>query len=175
MLPNTNIVLTGPMGCGKSTVGRLVAERLSREFCDTDKRIEEITGLSITRIFSERSEAYFRLLEKDVVQSIAQTTGLVVAAGGGMTIPEENFRVLSEHSLLIRLDASIPTLACRLRESACRPLLLSDDLESRIARILNERRPMYERIGLAIPTDGLTIDEVAARVIEVYREQVECA
>ena len=78
---NDNIIVVGPMGVGKTTVGRFVSDLLGRKFIDTDSLIEEMTGLSIARIFSERSEAYFRSLEREVVQKISAESDIVIAAG----------------------------------------------------------------------------------------------
>lgn len=167
-----NIVLAGPMGAGKSVVGQLVAEKLEREFWDTDEMIAEQTGLSIVRIFSERSEKYFRSLERELVGRIKQLKDLVVAVGGGLTIPEDNYADLSENGLIICLYASVDTLTERLRESGGRPLLLGNDLRAKVEEILARRDPSYDKIPLRITTDDLTIEDTAAKVIKLFQEQL---
>ncbi|MFH1893567.1 MAG: shikimate kinase [Candidatus Zixiibacteriota bacterium] len=171
MLPNVNIVLAGPMGSGKTSVGEVVASKLGREFRDTDRMIEEITGLSIVRIFSERSETYFRSMEREVAKVIAHHKNFVVAVGGGMTVPEENFLTLSASGLIICLTASQKVLANRLSDHSGRPMLEGHDLKTRLPEILRERRKAYNRIPFLIETDGLEIESVAERVIILYQEQ----
>ncbi len=160
------------MGAGKSVVGQLVAEKLGREFWDTDDMIAEQTGLSIVRIFSERSEKYFRCLERELVGRITQSKNLVIAVGGGMTIPEENYADLSENGLIICLYASVDTLTERLRESGTRPLLLGNDLRAKVAEILERRDPSYDKIPLRVTNDDLTVVDTAAKVIKLYQEQL---
>jgi shikimate kinase len=159
------------MGAGKTVAGEIVAEKLGRQLWDTDRMIEEQTGLSIVRIFSERSEAFFRSLEREVVKTIVREHNLVVAVGGGMTVPKENLSDLMENGIVICLMASAEVLADRLSKSCCRPLLMGDNLEESVAKILDERKPSYDRIPFQIENDDLTIEETAAKVIEVYREQ----
>jgi shikimate kinase len=159
------------MGAGKTVAGEIVAEKLGRQLWDTDRMIEEQTGLSIVRIFSERSEAFFRSLEREVVKTIVREHNLVVAGGGGMTVPKENLSDLMENGIVICLMASAEVLADRLSKSCCRPLLMGDNLEEGVAKILDERKPSYDRIPFQIENDDLTIEETAAKVIEVYREQ----
>lgn len=162
-----NIILAGAMGSGKTSVGRVVARRLDREFKDTDRMIEEITGLTIARIFSERSEQYFRNLEKEVVAQIRQQSNLVVAVGGGTVIPEENRNNLAANGIIICLFATCDTLTKRLADQRGRPLLKGESLQSRIEDIMNERRAIYESIDQKIITDNLTLEEVADSVIEI--------
>jgi shikimate kinase len=166
-----NIVLAGPMGSGKTTVGRLVAERLEREFRDTDRLIEERTGISIVRIFSERSELYFRALERDVVKEIAGQKNLVVAIGGGTIVSEENRRDLSSDSLLICLLAAPAVLHQRLKGTNHRPLLKGRDLKSRIEEVLRERMSVYRAVEHCIKTDRLTVARAADRIVQIYRAE----
>lgn len=171
-MPNGNIILAGPMGSGKTSVGEVVARKLKREFRDTDRMIEEITGLSIVRIFSERSEAYFRYMENEVAKMIGEQRNLVVAVGGGMTVSDENFECLKSSGLLICLNAKENVLLGRLADQDGRPLLRGGELKSRLHKILSERRESYERIPFCIDTDGLTVNAVAERVVELYSDQV---
>ncbi len=171
MSPDANIILAGPMGAGKTVAGEVVAEKLGRQLWDTDRMIEEQTGLSVVRIFSERSEAFFRSLEREVVKAIAREHNLVVAVGGGMTVPKENLSDLMENGIVICIRASAEVLADRLSKSCCRPLLMGDNLDERVAKILDERKPSYDRIPFQLENDDLTIEETAAKVIEIYRKQ----
>jgi shikimate kinase len=94
-----------------------------------------------------------------------------VAVGGGMTVPKRNLSDLTENGIVICIRASAEVLADRLSESCCRPLLMGENLEARVAKILDERKPSYDRIPFQIENDDLTIEETAAKVIEIYRKQ----
>ncbi len=168
-----NIVLVGPMGVGKTTVGNLVADLLGRDFIDTDSMIEDVTGISIARIFSERSEAYFRSLEREVVQTVSKRNNLVIAAGGGMIVPEENFRDLDDNGILICLMASADVLADRVGGSNSRPLLHKGDRKEIIQSILNSRIKAFNRIEHMIRTDSVSPSAVAREVVSIYRSQTE--
>ena len=171
MSPDANIILAGPMGAGKTAAGEIVAEKLGRQLWDTDRMIEKQTGLSVVRIFSERSEAFFRSLEREVVKVIVREDNLVVAVGGGLTVPKKNLSDLLKNGIVICLMASARVLADRLSQSCCRPLLMGDSLDERVAKILDERKPSYDRIPFQIENDDLTVEETAAKVIDIYREQ----
>lgn len=168
-----NIVLVGPMGVGKTTVGKLVADSLGRDFIDTDDMIEDVTGISIARIFSERSEAYFRSLEREVVQTVSSRKNLVVAAGGGMIVPEENFRDLDDNGILICLLASADVLADRIGGSNSRPLLHEGDRKEIIQSILDARMEAFSRIDHVIRTDSMPPSAVARTVVSIYRSQTD--
>jgi len=171
MSPEANIILAGPMGAGKTVVGQIVANILGRRFWDTDRMIEEQTGLSIVRIFSERSEAFFRTLEREVVGEIFRESALVVAAGGGMTVPNENLSDLMQSGIVICLRASVATLASRIGASRSRPLLMGADLQAKIASVLDERKQSYDMIPFQLVNDDMSIEETAEKVIEIYRKQ----
>ncbi len=171
MFPETNIILAGPMGSGKTTVGKLIAERLGREFWDTDSMIEEATGIPIVRLFSERSEAYFRALESEIISTLESKKCLVIAAGGGMTVPDENYRRLNDSGVLICLRATTDTILQRLNDTNNRPLLNEGDRRRRLEEILDRRRDAYNRIRLHVDTDDASIEEVAEQVLEIYNRQ----
>ena len=168
---NDNIIIVGPMGVGKTTVGKLVAESLDREFVDTDSMIEEMTGLSIARIFSERSEAFFRSLEREVVESIKDQSNLIIAAGGGMIVSEENYRDLSASGLLVCLLASVDILTERLRGSNGRPLLHGGKREDTVKSLLYDRLSTFEKIEHKIHTDTLEPSAIAENVVRIYRSR----
>lgn len=160
----TNIVLTGFMGTGKSTVGRLVAERLGRRFVDTDALIEARHG-PIPELFAEHGEAHFRQLERDVASELAEVSGLVVSTGGRTMLDPANQATLGSTGVVVCLAASVEALVDRLRhEAEHRPLLRAGDPTERIAALLADRAADYERFP-QVPTDGRTPDEVADAVI----------
>ncbi|MFP5579015.1 MAG: shikimate kinase [Acidimicrobiia bacterium] len=164
--PGANIVLTGFMGTGKSTVGRLVAERLGRDHVDTDALIESRHG-PIAELFSTHGEDHFRRLERQVAAELATRSGLVVSTGGRTMLDPENQATLGTTGVVVCLSASVAELVERLRDEADhRPLLRDGDPAERIAALLAERASGYGRFP-QVATDGLTPDEVAEAVIVV--------
>ncbi len=139
-----NIVLCGFMGCGKSTVGRLLAKQLDLTFCDSDLSIEQREGCSINEIFSRRGEEYFRATEKEVIKELSTQKGLVIATGGGVVINPENAENLRKTGLVIFLDVTPETVLKRLKGDATRPLLMRDDKEAAVRELLNYRKPIYQ-------------------------------
>lgn len=164
-----NIVLTGFMGTGKSTVGRLVAERLGRRFVDTDALIESRHG-PIPRLFAEHGEDHFRRLEREVAAELAATSGLVVATGGRTMLDPANQASLGASGTVVCLAASVEQLVLRLQDEAeDRPLLQGDDPAGRITGLLAEREAGYARFPQVV-TDGRTPDEVARAVIALVAD-----
>jgi shikimate kinase len=162
--PGANIVLTGFMGTGKTTVGRLVAERLGRRFVDTDALIESRHG-PIPELFAEHGEDRFRRLEREVAAELAEQSGLVVSTGGRTMLDPTNEAALGSTGVVVCLAASVGALVERLRdEAAHRPLLRDGDPVERIATLLAERAAGYGRFPQVL-TDGRTPDQVADAVI----------
>jgi shikimate kinase len=169
--PLSRLVLTGFMGAGKSTVGPFVAQSLGWQFLDLDAVIEAACGQTVSEIFRERGEAYFRAKERESIERLLQASRVVIALGGGAV---ENPITLSSllHSpetCLVFLDAPISELLARLRDAPqTRPLLQrADDLAERHER----RLPHYRAAHLTVLTSGLTPEEVAARVLERAEEE----
>jgi 3-dehydroquinate synthase len=166
-----NIVITGFMGVGKSEVGREVARRLGREFVDMDTLIEQRVGMTIPDIFAQRGEGFFRQQERQLCQELAQKRGLVIATGGGALIPEENRQTLGTSGLLVCLNCEVEEVLQRLAQAEDRPLLEMADRRGRIETLLAERREAYSRIPHQIDTTGLTVEEVAERVIALLESE----
>jgi shikimate kinase len=162
--PPPNIVLTGFMGTGKSTVGRRLAARLGRPFVDTDAVIEARHG-PIPAIFAEHGEARFRELERELAVHLGAQRRLVVATGGRLLLDPANEAALGATGVIVCLVASVDELVARLADEADeRPLLRGGDPAERIAELLAERAPGYGRFP-QVRTDGLTPDEVADAVL----------
>lgn len=161
-----NIVLTGFMGTGKSTVGRILADRLGWRFIDTDAVIEKWKG-PIPQIFAEQGEATFRMCEQVVAGSLALRSELVVSTGGRLMLDETNQGTLGATGRVFCLIASAGTIAERLAvadERHVRPLLDVDDPEVRIAALLAERAEGYAQFE-QVATDGSTPAEVADQIL----------
>lgn len=166
-----NIILTGFMGTGKSTVGQLVAAELDREFVDMDTLIEAREGRPIPRIFAEEGEPYFRQLEAALCAELAARQGLVIATGGGALVPEKNLRVLDRTGLVICLDCAPEVLWQRIGCSENRPMLAEadDGRFRRLAALLEQRAPAYARIAYHLDVTRLSPQQVARRVVERVR------
>lgn len=151
-----NIVLVGMPGSGKSTVGRLLAEKLGREFADTDEMIEERENKKIPRIFAERGEAYFRDVESLCVREAGKRMALVIATGGGAVLREENRNAIKENSVVVFLDRDLSSLA-----TEGRPLSSS---EEKLKKMQEIRYPIYKEIAdftvKTDPDEKITTDEV---------------
>lgn len=163
-----NLILTGFMGTGKSTMGQLVAAKLGRNFVDMDMLIEQREGRAISQIFATSGEAYFRQQEAGLCRELAAQTGLVIATGGGTMVPEANWRVMTESGLVICLDCEPETLWQRIGRSHNRPMLAADD-ESRFDRLsalLEQRTPAYNRINRHLDVTHLSPQEAAEQICE---------
>jgi len=160
----TNLVLTGFMGSGKTTVGRLVAARLRRPFVDSDDLIVQRAGKSIARLFADEGEARFRALERCVCHELAARRGLVIATGGGALLDAANRRALEGSGILLCLLASPDTIRARLAHESGRPLF-----NSAWETLYQERLASYEAIPHRIATDELAPQQVAQEVVKLWR------
>jgi len=152
------------MGTGKTTVGRILAGRLGMDFVDMDVVIEERAGKSISRIFDEDGEAAFRAMERNLVRELSGRRGLVVAAGGGVVLNNDNLKDFAESGTLVCLDADADTILRRVADERHRPLLEDGEKEARIRDLLSKRRPFYAGVRHHVNTVGLSPEEVADRV-----------
>jgi shikimate kinase len=167
-----HLVLIGLMGAGKTTVGERCAELLVRPFVDTDQLIEATTRMSVPEIFEHHGEEQFRTLERGAVaDASASPEPLVIACGGGAVLDPDNRRVLRSHGVVVWLQASPAVLGQRVGTGAQRPLLAGGPPpDSTLERLSAQREPAYEAAAhLTVDTEGRTIDEVAARVLEEFR------
>jgi shikimate kinase len=170
------LALVGVRGTGKSTVGRLLAERLDRPFLDADAVLEARLGTSIPTLFAEQGEPVFRDWEERVLADLTGQSGAVIATGGGVVLRATNRRRLREFGLVVWLAADPETLAQRLRSDprglAGRPALTSSGTLDEIANVLEARTPLYQEVADAVvQTQGRTAREVAEAVFEVWADQ----
>ena len=163
-----NIVLIGPMGSGKSAIGRTIAKRLGRRFIDTDRFIERKIGLMVHEIFETEGEEKFRLLEKEIIKKISQYIGIVIATGGGAVKDPDNFKVLKESGWIVALLASPDTLYKRIQGKRVRPLLLDEeDPVKKLQEIYDQRKKIYLQADFQIDTEGKDIDIIANEIINL--------
>jgi 3-dehydroquinate synthase len=166
-----NIVLTGFMGTGKSTIGRLLAQQLGYEFVDTDEVIVAQHGRSIADIFRDEGETVFRQYEAEVAQLLAERTELVIATGGGLMLFDANVAALSRHGRIFCLTAEPDEIVHRLEnDGGTRPLLAAPDATARIRELLQEREAGYGRFT-RIHTDGKTPTTITGEIMTLLNPQ----
>lgn len=165
-----NIVLTGFMGAGKSTVGRRLARALGRKLVDTDDMVEREAGMSISEIFAKYGEDYFRDLEEEAVAAAASLENHVIITGGGVVLREKNMQNLRKNGVIIYLHATPEVIYERIKHQTHRPLLRVEDPLSRIRELLDFRAPYYANHDFKIDTTGLTVEEVVAKVLKLVKE-----
>lgn len=160
------IFLVGPMGAGKTTVGRRLAERLGFAFVDSDRHIEERTGVDIPRIFEIEGESGFRAREAAAIDDLTRRDDTVLATGGGAILDPQNREHLHERGVVIYLTASVERQLARTRHSD-RPLLRTPDPQRRLAELLAERDPLYRATAHIIQdTESDTAAAVADRLTD---------
>ena len=162
----TNIVLTGFMGTGKTSVGREVARRLGRPFVDMDAEIETRTGMPISRLFADKGEAAFRDLEAQLCRELCQQQGLVIATGGGTLVDLRNRQGLMASGPVFCLTCTTDGILRRLAAAQDRPLLDVEDRRREVERLLSRRQEAYIAIPRQVDTTLLSVEEVARQVIE---------
>lgn len=161
-----NIILIGYMGTGKSTLGRKAAKALGYRFIDTDVRIEEEEGSTISEMFSQKGEEYFRRCETDLLKRLeTEPGGMILATGGGLPMRQENAACLKRLGVVIYLKASVETLIERLQGDTKRPLLSEGDLRDKIEAMLKIRGPVYEALAdFCLETDRMTFYEMISEM-----------
>ena len=170
-MPN-NIVLVGPMGAGKSTIGRLLAAKLGYKFLDTDHLIEDRTGADIPWIFDVEGEEGFRQRESAVLSEVIQLGNVVIATGGGIVLKDRNREALKIAGHVIYLTASIQQLTQRTQKDKKRPLLQVDDPKKKIIQLFEQRDPLYRSVATDILiTDGYNPKTVVQKIVEMLDSQ----
>ena len=157
------------MGAGKSTIGRLLAQRLGYNFLDTDHIIEDRTGADIPWIFDVEGEDGFRTRETNILKEVIDLKDVVIATGGGIVVKEENRDVLKQAaSTVIYLTATIDQLVSRTSRDRKRPLLQVDDPKARIVELFNERDPLYQAAAShTVITDNSSPKLVVQKIVDL--------
>ena len=168
-----NILLAGPPGAGKSTVGRLCAQRLDQDLIDLDELIAARAGKSIPEIFSQLGEDKFRILEREALKHATAKDGRVIALGGGALLDVDNRAMAMAYGPVICLRASEESLQARLGEDNGRPLLQGGHRDGRTLRnLLRERMPHYDSFALQFDTDTMTPDAAAEYILRISRSSI---
>jgi shikimate kinase len=170
MLGKRSIFLIGPMGSGKSAVGRLLARMVDAAFYDSDAEIERRTGVDISYIFEREGEVGFRQREREVIDELTQREHVVLATGGGAVVLAENRRHLAERGYVVYLEASVEQQVRRVHYARHRPLLVNVDPAVKLKELMNERASLYIGIAdLTVPTDGRKIQSVTEEIIRALQ------
>lgn len=172
-----NVILTGFMGCGKSSLGIRLSYKMKMPLLDTDKLIEKKQGCTISELFKKQGEEKFRELETACLKEIGTHKGsYVIAAGGGLPVKEENRRLLKELGMVVYLRIRPETVYERLKEDTTRPLLQGENPMEKIKELMAQRSELYESgADLVIDVDGVETDNILGEIVGNYRKRQSSA
>lgn len=167
------VFLIGPMGSGKTTVGRQLARRLGMDFLDLDLELQERCGVEVAVIFEIEGEAGFRQRESALLDELSQRDGLVLATGGGSVLADENRRMLTERGLVVYLETNVDQQLKRLDRDKQRPLLQAPDRRQRLTELAAQRNPIYDACAdLVVRSANISPPAMAATVARRIRDHV---
>ena len=165
---HNNIFLIGPMGSGKTTIGKKLANRVSKKFYDSDDEIKKNTGADIPLIFEIEGDSGFRVREKKVISELVLLDNIVLSTGGGTILDNENRNMLAENGLIIYLKSSAERIYKRTSGDKSRPLLQVSDRLGKIKEILAERESIYKSLAdEIIEIDTIGINEIIKKILEI--------
>jgi len=166
-----NIILTGFMGSGKTTFGRILSKRFCCEFIDTDRYIENEEKMSVSEIFEKKGETYFRNLETILCRSLCEKTGCIIATGGGMIKSDENMRLLKKNGVVVYLKATPEHIFKNLSRDDSRPLLSGENKLDKIKSLMSQRISLYEKnADIIINTSGDNVNHTSYKLFERLRK-----
>ena len=165
-----NLTLTGMMGVGKSTIGKKLAKKLKYNFVDIDKLIEIQEGESISAIFKNKSENYFRKIENDITLSELRKNSSVISLGGGAFMNNNIRKNVKKSSISFWLDVSIEKLVKRLKKTNQRPLLNQKNISESIKKIYFERKKIYSEANYKIRCDSLKSQDIVEKILRLYEK-----
>lgn len=169
-----NIFLIGPMGSGKTTIGKHLAKLLMMDFYDCDQELERLTGASVGLIFDVEGETGFRLRESQLLKQLSEKTGALISTGGGVVCSEENRAVLRSRGLVVYLKTSIEKQLKRLSQDKSRPLLQAEDRTQRLLDLARVRNPLYDATAdLVYSTRNSSVYASAKALSSAILEQVD--
>ena len=166
-----NIFLVGPMGVGKSTIGKKLAKKLGMRFIDSDREIEKRTGAAIPLIFDVEGEQGFRDRESRLIDDLSQECGIVLATGGGAVLARANRDILAERGFVVYLCGSPELLMKRTAHDHSRPLLETTDRLGKIRLLLKERQSYYDEVAdMTLVVDKLSVRQIIDRISDFIKE-----
>ncbi|WWP02134.1 MAG: shikimate kinase AroK [Candidatus Dasytiphilus stammeri] len=172
MVEKRNIFLIGPMGAGKSTIGRYLAQKLNMDFFDSDQEIEHRTGADISWVFDVEGEEGFRVREEKIINELTEKQGIVLATGGGSVKSRDSRNRLAARGLVIYLETTIEKQISRTQRDKKRPLLQVDSPAKSLQALAEERNPLYKEIAdITICTDNQSAKIVANKIIVILNNR----
>ncbi len=172
MNPSPNLFLIGPMGAGKSSIGRQLARHFALPFLDLDAEIEKHTGASVATIFDIEGETGFRRREADRLGELVAGNGIVLATGGGTVLLPDNRRLLRERGFVVWLQTTVERQLQRLARDRKRPLLAAPDRRARLEQLARERDPLYREVAdLIVPGAGESCRQAGARITALLERE----
>jgi shikimate kinase len=170
MFGKRNIFLIGPMGSGKSAVGKCLARMVQAPFIDSDIEIERRTGVDIPYIFEKEGEAGFRQRERETLEALTAEGPMVLATGGGAVLLPENRTYLTERGCVVYLKTSVAQQVFRVKHARNRPLLSNVDPGEKLEQLMRERAPIYEELAdVTVSTDGRRVRTVAEDIVRALK------
>lgn len=167
MNPAANLVLVGPMGAGKTTLGRALAARLGLRLQDVDSAVEQEAGASVTELFARDGEAGFRAREKAMLARLLKGEGVLIATGGGAVLDADNRQAMRARAFVVYLPVDVATQLARLTGDGSRPLLARPDREQVLHDLATVRSPLYREVAdLVFDAHGLAADTAANRLVD---------
>jgi len=160
-----NVALIGFMGSGKTTIGKILADKLNYSFADSDQVIEEKQGMAISDIFKRFGEGYFRQLEEETIRDLLENNRIVISTGGGSVMNQALFEYMKSNAWVVHLNASIDTLWNRLKNCTNRPMLYHKQPRRRMEELYKKRYPIYQKAHYSIQTDGKTPMDIVSEII----------
>lgn len=171
-----NIYLIGPMGVGKSTIGRQLAKVQNCSFVDSDREIEARTGVSIATIFEYEGESGFRTREQLIIEEKVKRSPIVLATGGGVVLCESNREALRTHGFVVYLTCSVDKLMRRTRTDTSRPLLQTNDRRQRMNDLMLEREPLYQQCAhFVVNTGEFPTKSAVTLILQAFEEHNDSA
>ena len=164
-----NIAIVGFMGSGKTVVARALAKELGMRYVGVDSLVEKKENKKISDIFSENTEEYFRKIESQVIEEVSKEEGVVIDAGGGAVIKEENIKNFKATGVIICLSASIDVILARTGKHSHRPLLKVDNPKKRIEELLSSRAKYYAKADYTIDTSDLSVLQIVEKIKAIIR------
>ncbi len=165
MKPAPNLVLIGPMGAGKTSIGRRLASRLGLQFVDADQRLEQVTGATVPLIFEHEGEAGFRQRETQLISELMVGSHQLIATGGGAVLSADNRRHLRERGFVVYLSVGIEHQLQRLSRDSTRPLLATGDRREKLLALAEIRGPLYaDTADMTFDSNGLSVAVAVERI-----------
>ncbi len=161
-----NIILCGFMGCGKSTIGKIIAKKTGKKFIDMDSYIEEKAEMKISEIFEKFGEAHFRDMEHEACKELSEMKGVIIASGGGAFTFDRNVEVFKGKDKIVLLNVPLETIKYRLRNDKVRPLLQRPDKDKAMEELYNKRFPIYKKASDIIVEGKNTPVKTALAVLD---------